>query len=138
MARPKLGDSVTERLHIKITADEIEAIDDWRFANRAPSRSEAVRRLIQIGIVAERELDVVRRRSISAFDALCELIEERDPEAMRETFVKALNDQIEAIGAATAVMIAANLLKEDPDNLAVDEIMAKVNHGLALIKEDKN
>lgn len=60
MARPKLGDSETERLQLKITKDEIEAIDDWRYANRVPSRSEAVRRLIQIGMYAmengEREM----------------------------------------------------------------------------------
>jgi hypothetical protein len=53
MARPKLGESETERLHIKITSDEIEAIDDWRFAKRVPSRSEAVRRLIQIALAAD-------------------------------------------------------------------------------------
>ncbi|RLL73828.1 hypothetical protein D8666_14550 [Ochrobactrum soli] len=53
MARPKLGESETERLHIKITKDELEAIDDWRYANRVPSRSEAVRRLIQIGNTLE-------------------------------------------------------------------------------------
>lgn len=51
MARPKLGESETERLHLKITADEVTAIDDWRFANRVPSRSEAVRRLCQIAIL---------------------------------------------------------------------------------------
>jgi len=50
MARPKLGESETERLHVKITADEIRAIDDWRYANRIPSRSEAVRRLVQVGL----------------------------------------------------------------------------------------
>lgn len=55
MARPPLGESSTERLHLKITADEITAIDDWRFANRAPSRSEAVRRLLKIGLKAEKE-----------------------------------------------------------------------------------
>ena len=60
MARPKLGDSETERLHIKITADELEAIDDWRFANRVPSRSEAVRRLCQLGLrVATPQLDLL-------------------------------------------------------------------------------
>lgn len=53
MARPTLGDSPTERLHVKITADEIKAIDDWRYANRVPSRSEAVRCLIEIGLKAE-------------------------------------------------------------------------------------
>jgi len=50
MARPKLGDTETERMQLKITAAEVEAIDDWRFENRIPSRSEAVRRLCQIGV----------------------------------------------------------------------------------------
>ena len=56
MARPKLGESETERLHVKITADEIKAIDDWRYENRIPSRSEAVRRLVQIGLFLDDEL----------------------------------------------------------------------------------
>ena len=50
MARPKLGDSDTERMHIKVTAAEMTAIDDWRYSNRIPSRSEAVRRLVQVGL----------------------------------------------------------------------------------------
>lgn len=50
MARPKLGDSETERLHMKITAEELAAIDDWRYENRVPSRSEAVRRLVQVAL----------------------------------------------------------------------------------------
>ncbi|OOL18070.1 hypothetical protein BRY73_08405 [Ochrobactrum sp. P6BS-III] len=53
MARPKLGDSETERLHIKITKAELDAIDDWRYENRIPSRSEAVRRLVQGGLALE-------------------------------------------------------------------------------------
>lgn len=52
MARPKLGETDTERMQLKITKAEIDAIDDWRFKNRIPSRSEAVRRLCQIGIVS--------------------------------------------------------------------------------------
>ena len=55
MTRPKLGSSETERLHVKITADEIEAIDDWRYANRVPTRSEAVRRLIAAGLAASKK-----------------------------------------------------------------------------------
>lgn len=53
MARPKLGETETERMQLKITTAEVEAIDDWRFANRVPSRSEAVRRLCQIAIALE-------------------------------------------------------------------------------------
>jgi Arc/MetJ-type ribon-helix-helix transcriptional regulator len=33
-----------------ITEDEVKAIDDWRFAHRIPSRSEAIRRLCQMAI----------------------------------------------------------------------------------------
>lgn len=54
MARPSLGASVTERLHLKITTDEIKAIDDWRFSNRVPSRSEAVRRLCAMALLASK------------------------------------------------------------------------------------
>lgn len=53
MGRPTLGDSPSMRLQMKIMADEIDAIDDWRYANRVPSRSEAIRRLIEIGLKAE-------------------------------------------------------------------------------------
>jgi len=65
MARPKLGESETERLHIKITADELKAIDDWRFENRMPSRSEAVRRLIQLGLFASDGLSHIREEIIA-------------------------------------------------------------------------
>lgn len=56
MARPKLGESETERLHIKITKDEIRDIDEWRYDHRIPSRSEAVRRLCQMALILDREL----------------------------------------------------------------------------------
>lgn len=56
MARPRLGDGEPERLHVKISIEELTAIDDWRFANRIPSRSEAVRRLCQIGLDAPHKM----------------------------------------------------------------------------------
>ena len=56
MARPKLGDGETERLHVKISTEELTSIDDWRFANRIASRSEAVRRLCKIGLLTSDEI----------------------------------------------------------------------------------
>jgi antitoxin component HigA of HigAB toxin-antitoxin module len=56
MARPKLGDSESKRLQMVITEDEIAAIEDWQFKNRMPSKSEAIRRLVQIGLRTEREI----------------------------------------------------------------------------------
>lgn len=49
----------SERLHMRISPEEITAIDDWRFANRVPSRSEAVRRLVQIGSRLEPQLQPI-------------------------------------------------------------------------------
>jgi len=59
MARPRLGESESKRLQMVITEDEIQAVDDWRWANRVASRSEAIRRLVQIGLVFDREADGV-------------------------------------------------------------------------------
>lgn len=53
MARPKLGESESKRLQMVITEDELTAIDNWRFPNRIGTRSEAIRRLCQIGIGLE-------------------------------------------------------------------------------------
>jgi len=53
MARPRLGESPTTRMNLVITAVEIKAVDDWRFENRVPTRSEAIRRLIEIALKSE-------------------------------------------------------------------------------------
>jgi metal-responsive CopG/Arc/MetJ family transcriptional regulator len=51
MSRPPLSaSSETVRMQLVITADEIQAIDEWRNSNDASSRSEAVRRLIALGL----------------------------------------------------------------------------------------
>lgn len=42
-----------ERLQIMLTADELEALDNWRFAKRMPSRASAVRELLKRGLAAE-------------------------------------------------------------------------------------
>ncbi|RWN47349.1 MAG: hypothetical protein EOS03_13445 [Mesorhizobium sp.] len=49
MARPKLGKGESERLQMVISREELDAIEDWRFRNRVQSKSEAIRRLCQIG-----------------------------------------------------------------------------------------
>ncbi len=42
-----------ERLQIMLMAEELRAIDNWRFANRMPSRAAAIRELLKRGIAAE-------------------------------------------------------------------------------------
>lgn len=41
------------RLPLMVTKSEAEAIDEWRYSNRVPTRAEAIRRLIHVGIAAE-------------------------------------------------------------------------------------
>ncbi len=50
-----------ERLQIMLTAEELEALDNWRFARRMPSRASAVRELLKRGLASE-GFDIARRR----------------------------------------------------------------------------
>ncbi|PTE08612.1 hypothetical protein [Mesorhizobium helmanticense] len=42
-----------ERLQIMLTAEELAAVENWRFEKRMPSRSAAVRELLRRGLAAE-------------------------------------------------------------------------------------
>jgi hypothetical protein len=50
-AMPEL--SRAERLQIMLTKEEVQALDDWRFAKRMPSRASAVRELLKRGLAGE-------------------------------------------------------------------------------------
>lgn len=53
-----------ERLQIMLTQDELEALDNWRFSRRMPSRAAAVRELLKRGLATEGvELPAGRNRS---------------------------------------------------------------------------
>ncbi len=42
-----------ERLQLMLEADELKALDDFRYANRMPSRAAAVRELLRRGLDGE-------------------------------------------------------------------------------------
>jgi hypothetical protein len=42
-----------ERLQIMLSAEELAALDDWRFTKRMPSRAAAIRELLRRGLTAE-------------------------------------------------------------------------------------
>jgi hypothetical protein len=42
-----------ERLQIMLTEEEVNALDDWRFAQRMPSRASAIRELLRLGLASE-------------------------------------------------------------------------------------
>jgi len=41
------------RLQVMLTNEELQALDDWRFKFRLPSRASAVRELLKKGLAAE-------------------------------------------------------------------------------------
>ena len=59
-----------ERLQIMLSAEEIKALDDWRFAQRMPSRAAAIRELLKRGLAVDGiDLDTVGKAS-STFGVL--------------------------------------------------------------------
>jgi hypothetical protein len=42
-----------ERLQIMLTKEELDALDNWRFARRMPSRAAAIRELLKRGLAGE-------------------------------------------------------------------------------------
>lgn len=46
------GNSRDERLQIMLAPNELAAVDNFRFAQRMPSRAAAVRELIRLGLTA--------------------------------------------------------------------------------------
>lgn len=45
-----------ERLQIMLNAEELDAVETWRFEQRMPSRAAAVRELLRRGLAAEGKL----------------------------------------------------------------------------------
>ena len=132
MARPKLGDSETERLHVKITADEVASIEDWRYDNRVPSRSEAVRRLVQIGLVFHRDgWALLKRteRSLKATLLALDRVDKADlaktPKPIRAGLLVSLNEQIAANQAILVAVVAAGVYADGRDDSEIEDLIKR-------------
>jgi hypothetical protein len=133
----------SERFNMFLSPSELQAIDDWAWRHRIRSKSEAIRRLCQIGIVAEREIDIAKRRFERAMKALSFAFDKPDsqfekaPKGLRAALALALREQIKALKAITALEITASLFENGKDTSEVDEIMKKVDVWMSLLKEEK-
>lgn len=54
------GLSRETRLQIMLSDEELEAIDDWRFQQRMPSRAAAIRQLLNVGLRVKQEEGAVK------------------------------------------------------------------------------
>lgn len=55
MSQKSKNEKRVEKLQIMVADSELSMIDDWRFENRAASRSAAIRSLIFLGLELSRE-----------------------------------------------------------------------------------
>jgi hypothetical protein len=53
MDKTNSDEQKTERFNMFMSPSEMTAIDDWAWSNKVRSKSEAVRRLVQIGLALE-------------------------------------------------------------------------------------
>ncbi|MEF2074369.1 hypothetical protein [Consotaella aegiceratis] len=62
MAADKPGDDEpkSERFNMFISKSEMDAIDEWAWKNRIRSKSEAVRRLVQIALTIDSAISIVK------------------------------------------------------------------------------
>ena len=56
-----------ERLQVMLTAEELEALDTWRFDKRMPSRAAAVRELLRRGLSSDGFLTADQRTRSGEF-----------------------------------------------------------------------
>jgi len=59
-----------ERLQIMLEVDELRALDDFRFANRMPSRAAAVRELLRRGLGVDEAVATSGNGSSQSFGVL--------------------------------------------------------------------
>jgi hypothetical protein len=59
-----------ERLQIMLTADELDAVDDFRFKHRMPTRAAAVRELFRRGMASQGRTAAEPKQKSVAFGVL--------------------------------------------------------------------
>ncbi|TIT37819.1 MAG: hypothetical protein E5W65_03190 [Mesorhizobium sp.] len=68
-----------ERLQIMLTADELMALENWRFEKRMPSRSAAVRELLRRGLASDGFLAAGQGTKSQEFGVLAPEVDGRRP-----------------------------------------------------------
>lgn len=73
-----------ERLQIMLSPDELQALDDFRFQSRMPSRAAAVRELLRRGLAADGNLSAGTGARSQDFGVLGNLPSHRNSDGAAE------------------------------------------------------
>lgn len=69
----------TDKLQLMLSPEELEAIDNWRFAHRLPSRAAAIRELITRGLNTQEFDDPEADKSSGEYVVTDSLEDENEP-----------------------------------------------------------
>lgn len=117
----------SERFNMFMSPSELASLDKWAWTNRIRSKSEAVRRLLQIGMRAGSYIPPILENSASSIQALAELNSEA-----ADILVKGASErELAAVGALylrriSEVVEGQILVQQHASNLA-QEVLALLN-----------
>jgi hypothetical protein len=140
MARPRLGEGKTERVHLVITDAEVAAIESWRYKNKVPSKSEAIRRLCQIGISYDREGKTLLKRSARALKAILLMLDkiskadvDKMPKGIRGGLSVVVEEQLAANKAALSGFVAASTFAGGADTSEMDVLIKRAEEAVKVL-----
>lgn len=132
MARPRLTDGEIERFQMVIPTDEVGAIEKWRFNNHVQSKSEAVRRLCQIGLSYDRDGKVLLKRTERALKATLMTLDkigkadvDKMPKGIRGGLAVVVQEQIEANRAVLSTLVAAGVYADGLDHSEFEDLIKR-------------
>ncbi|WP_313760194.1 hypothetical protein [Rhizobium sp.] len=134
MARPKKPTDTLkdQRVPIMMSEEELKTLDDWMFENRIRSRGEAIRRLLQMGILAHQNRQLLRVGLHTLADRIVHLskvIRDANPkpktgiEAARHETVEAISEIFEDLAN---LGMSVDALAEGEDLVASMQILRDI------------
>lgn len=108
-----------KRVPIMMSEEEMSAIDDFRFANRIATRSDAIRRLCRMALVADDDWPVLWRRILT----------------VKEMGARAIDKLVEADPTlAWPLRVKADLLDLQMDGLELNAQLTQLKAGDTVVK----
>ncbi|ESX86536.1 hypothetical protein [Mesorhizobium sp. LSHC412B00] len=144
--RPPWADPKSERFNMFISPAELKQIDEWAWANRIRSKSDAVRRLVQIGLVFDENANGIAGAFMSLYDdfntkmiAAAEALSKGDEgnEARTDSFIRQmLKLSIETMEHLGSLQVQLNLVMAPAMAMKADESFGTAELGFLVAKAD--
>lgn len=127
----------TIKFQLMLSSSEAEAIDDWGFKNRIRTRAEAIRRLCQIGLIADARASDLARATKEHADLLAdfmrqaaEIVEWAEGKSNRPDLAPIASGSVELVATLSRLTSVAREVSGQAhnlrDNAPIDDVLANV------------